>query len=138
MSGKQSAVELQVKKAASLIICFPGLRVPKAMQAAKFWKFKSQNTTIQMQVRCLYKKELNKSFQSSKILINHCHTKCTSKSKNEPNLVPPSSQHHHIIMPLFLSVNIHYILQMKSYTTIKANDIDVLMCSRKNVLFCFH
>ncbi len=66
LSDKQSTVDLWVKKAASLIICFPGLKVPEAMQAAKFSNCKSQNTTIQMQVRCLYKKESNTSFQPSK------------------------------------------------------------------------
>ncbi len=66
MSDKQSAMDPMVKKAASLIICFLGLKVPEAMQAAKFSDCESQITTIQMQVYCLYKKESNTSFQPSK------------------------------------------------------------------------
>ncbi len=60
MSGKKSAKDQQVKKAASLTICFPGLKVPEGRRAAEFSNCKGQNTTIQMQVCRLYKQEFNK------------------------------------------------------------------------------
>ncbi len=59
MSGKRPPQDPRVKKAAALINCFAGLKVPEAMQAAQFSNVKSQQPTLQMQVRRLSKKTTN-------------------------------------------------------------------------------
>ena len=56
MSGKRTPKDPRVNKAASLLNRFPGLKVPKAMQAAQFSNQESQQPTLQMQVRRLSKK----------------------------------------------------------------------------------